>query len=518
MNGDLKLHKILYLVMLVLVLSGCSSFIPLIEDTNNFYDKSEKVTYPSEKSYPDELQESSNSDLSQNQIANSEVIEPSEIDQKIYKYETTIDSLYLELADRDALIDSLIFEISKYKDNIIITDLGFPREIEFAGETIDLTIERNLERFEKAYNSELKSAVRFIPRSGRYFALMDSIFTQAGVPTDTKYLAIAESRLSYRAHSPMGADGIWQIMPNTGKHYKMLINDFVDERRDIYKSTQVAAQLLKDTYRYFSQKGAEDWLLAYCAYNAGMGNVNKVLQAQGGSKFADLVFRTQETNEYVWKAIAIKYIFENEAEIFGSKFEREPNILEDTKVIEVTLKGHYKLDEWAKAQGTNIGSVYELNPWIKIYRQSRQKYSAINDVVLPAGNHNILVPINSQADTLKVAEIEKQFLNSNAGFFTHHIVKRGDNLYNIARKYKTSVSKIKQLNGMTSNMIRPGQKLKLYGNASSSKGVYTVQKGDSISGISSKLKVSQKLLISKNNLKKNKNGLVLIYPGQKLNY
>jgi membrane-bound lytic murein transglycosylase D len=160
---------------------------------------------------------------------------------------------------------------------------------------------------------------------------MDSIFTQAGVPTDTKYLAIAESRLSYRAHSPMGADGIWQIMPNTGKHYKMLINDFVDERRDIYKSTQVAAQLLNDTYRYFSNKGAEDWLLAYCAYNAGMGNVNKVLQGQGGSKFTDLVFRTQETNEYVWKAIAIKYIFENEEKIFGSKFDREPDMLQTTK-------------------------------------------------------------------------------------------------------------------------------------------------------------------------------------------
>jgi membrane-bound lytic murein transglycosylase D len=316
----------------------------------------------------------------------------------------------------------------------------------------------------------------------------------------------------------MGADGIWQIMPNTGKHYKMLINDFVDERRDIYKSTQVAAQLLNDTYRYFSNKGAEDWLLAYCAYNAGMGNVNKVLQGQGGSKFTDLVFRTQETNEYVWKAIAIKYIFENEEKIFGSKFDREPDMLQTTKVIPITLKGHYKLDEWAKAQGTNIGSVYELNPWIKIYRQSRKKYSDINDVVLPAGIHNILVPIEAVPDSLKVAEIEKQFLNSNAGFFTHHVVKRGDNLYNIARKYKTSVAKIKELNGMTSNMIRPGQKLKLYGNASSSKGSYTVQKGDSISGISSKLKVSQKLLISKNNLKKNKNGLILIYPGQKLKY
>ena len=502
------MKNIIYLILIVILICGCSTFIPIVDDSANANMLLEQKKVQSDN-YSSENQAQSKSQSTDATL---------EIDEKLYNYKSTIDSLYNELSDKESIIDSLLFEISKYKDNIIISDVGFPKEMEFAGQVIDLTIERNLERFEKAYNSELKSAVRFIPRSGRYFSIMDSIFTQANIPIDTKYLAIAESRLSYRAHSHMGADGIWQIMPATGKHYKMQINDFVDDRRDIFKSTQVAADLLNDTYRYFSNKGAEDWLLAYCSYNAGMGNVNKVLQSQGGSKFTDLIFKTQETNEYVWKAIAIKYIFENEEKIFGSKFEREPNLLEETKVTKVTLKGHYKLDEWAKAQGTNIGTVYELNPWIKIYRQSRKKYSAINDVVLPAGEHNILIPIDAVADSVKVAELEKQFLNKNAGYFTHHVVKRGDNLYDIARKYKTSVSKIKQLNGMTSNIIRPGQKLKLYGNVSSDNRVYTVQKGDSISGISAKLSISQKALISKNSLKKNKNGIILIYPGQKLTY
>lgn len=508
------MRKNIYLILITILISGCSTFISLVEENTGDMLNESKQNFSTSSSYGVE-------DVTEEILITDGEITSRDLalNAQLYNYQTTIDSLYRELSERESLIDSLIFEISKFKDNIMITDVGFPTEIEFAGQMIDLTIERNLERFEKAYNSELKSAVRYIPRSGRYFALMDSIFTKAGVPIDTKYLAIAESRLSYRAHSHMGADGIWQIMPITGKHYKMQINDFVDERRDIFRSTEVAARLLNDTYRYFSNKGAEDWLLAYCAYNAGMGNVNKVLQAQGGTKFTDLIFKTQETNEYVWKAIAIKYIFENEEKIFTTKFEREPNILTETQVRQVTLKGHYKIDEWAKAQGTNIGSVYELNPWIKIYRQSRQKYSAINDVVLPEGVHNILIPLEAISDTLKVAEIEKQFLNKNAGYFTHHIVKKGDNLYDIARKYKTSVSKIKQLNGMSSNMIRPGQKLKLYGNVNGGgNGYYTVQKGDSISGISSKLKVKQKTLIAKNNLKKNKSGVILIYPGQKLSY
>ena len=319
---------------MVFIISGCSSFVNLIEEGNTSFMLEESIS----NSYNNSSFEIESEESEENTEESDKV--ELELNQKLYNYQTTIDSLYGELADKDAHIDSLIFEISRLKDNIIITDLGFPSEIEFAGQIIDLTIERNLERFEKAYNSELKSAVSYMPRSGRYFALMDSIFTKAGVPIDTKYLAIAESRLSYRAHSPMGADGIWQIMPSTGKHYKMQINDFVDDRRDIFKSTEVAAQLLNDTYRYFSNKGAEDWLLAYCAYNAGMGNVNKVLQAQGGTKFTDLIFKTQETNEYVWKAIAIKYIFENEEKIFAKKFEREPNILEERKVEEITLKDH----------------------------------------------------------------------------------------------------------------------------------------------------------------------------------
>ncbi|MFA7057974.1 MAG: LysM peptidoglycan-binding domain-containing protein [Candidatus Cloacimonadales bacterium] len=507
-------NKLYLLLLLIFLLSGCSSFINLT-DTFNLSDNTTTSSYENELTN----ESSSNHDESTSIDSTDSDAQDSEINQELFNYQTTIDSLYRELSDKDVLIDSLLFEISKFKDNILIKDVGFPTHVEFAGQIIDLTIERNLERFEKAYNSELRSAARFIPRTGRYFAIMDSIFTKAEIPLDTKYLAIAESRLSYTAHSPMGADGIWQIMPVTGKHYKMQIDDFIDERRDIFKSTEVAAQLLKDTYRYFANKGAEDWLLAYCSYNAGMGNVNKVLQSQGGTKFSDLIFKTQETNEYVWKAIAIKYIIENEEKIFDNKFEREPELLVENKVVQVTLKGHYKLDEWAKAQGTNIGSVYELNPWIKIYRQSRQKYSAINDVVLPAGTHNILIPKGSIPNSEKIAELEKQFLNKNAGYFTHHVVKKGDNLYDIARKYKTSVDKIKQLNGMSSNMIRPGQKLKLYGNTTySGSGVYVVQAGDSISGISNKLKVSQKTLISSNNLKKNSKGVIMIYPGQKLSY
>jgi membrane-bound lytic murein transglycosylase D len=162
-----------------------------------------------------------------------------------------------------------------------------------------------------------------------------------------------------------------------------------------------------------------------------------------------------------------------------------------------------------------------MNPWIKIYKRSRVKYSAINDVVLPPGDYSVLIPKGNGVNTELLTKIEKQFLNRNAGFFTHHIVKRGDNLYNIAKKYKTTVSRIKSLNHLSSNVIQPGQKLKLYGSSSGSSSVqktnnyHTVKKGDTVGTIAQKLGISQRNLISRNNLK-TKNGIVMIYPGQKL--
>ncbi|MFA7056666.1 MAG: hypothetical protein WC155_03780, partial [Candidatus Cloacimonadales bacterium] len=172
----------LLLLLLIFLLSGCSSFINLTEtfklsDNNTSYDN--ELTNES----------SSNNDESTSPDNGNSDAQDSEINQELFNYQTTIDSLYRELSEKDVLIDSLLFEVSKFKDNILIKDVGFPTHVEFARQTIDLTIERNLERFEKAYNSELRSAARFIPRTGRYFAIMDSIFTKAEIPLDTKYLA-----------------------------------------------------------------------------------------------------------------------------------------------------------------------------------------------------------------------------------------------------------------------------------------------------------------------------------------
>lgn len=426
-----------------------------------------------------------------------------------------IDSLYNHLDNKNFTIDSLYEELEILKNQVKINlDFQIPDSIIFAGRTFDLTNERIYNKFSKIFNSEVQSAHRFIPRSGKYFAIFDSILAEYDVPLDAKYLAIAESRLTPMATSRVGAAGIWQFMKSTAKGYGMKVNNFIDERRNIFKSTRKAAQFLKNNYFYLQRFGAKDWLLAMSAYNAGPGNIAKIIKQQDSRDFFNLIMKADETHKYIWRAVATKMIFEYEEEIFGKVLKREKPLLEQVRLEKVKLKGYHDLNDWAKAQGTSLARIWEYNAWIKIHRRKRRVYSALNDVVLPPGEYTILVPKKAMKDENLVKIVERNFLNKNSGFYTSHTVKRGENLWKIAKKYNTSVAKIKRLNGLKSNIIHPGQKLNLTG---SKKRVYVVKKGDSVGAIAHKLGVSTKYLLSKNNLK-NKNGFVLIYPGQKLYY
>ncbi|PID28979.1 MAG: hypothetical protein CSB55_02620 [Candidatus Cloacimonadota bacterium] len=437
-------------------------------------------------------------------------------DNELDSLNTILEGLFLE-------INSLKEELEEANSRVSVNDkFVIPDSIEFAGQMFNLKNDRIYAKFEEIYKQELKNARRFIPRSGIYFPVFDSVFSSYDIPLDVKYLAVAESGLNSMATSWAGAAGMWQFMKKTAKGYKLKVNDFIDERRHVFKATEGAAEYLINAKNYLGNKGTDDWLLIFCSYNAGPGSIAKVMREQGGTRFFDLILRVDETNRYVWRAVAIKLIFENEEEIFGHKLPREKSLYETVRREKLVLNGHYKIDDWAKAQGSATGRIWEFNPWIKIYKRKLKKWSAINDVVLPPGKYEVLVPVESVKNENKLASIEKRYLKKNAGYFTHHIVKKGDTLSGIAAKYKTSVKRIKALNKLHNNIIRPGQKLRLYGKASTLKRkVYTVKSGDTIGKIASKLGITSSCLVKKNKLKVKNKGtgkLVIIYPGQKLYY
>ncbi|MFC1888086.1 lytic transglycosylase domain-containing protein, partial [Candidatus Cloacimonadota bacterium] len=273
--------------------------------------------------------------------------------------EQQIDSLYFELDEMNYVLDSLQQSLEICNSRVAF-DPGFhlPDSIRFAGRMFDLTNERLYEKMKKIYDQELKSAHKFIPRSGKYFPLIEDILAENNVPDDVKYLAIVESRLSPLAYSRVGAVGMWQFMKPTATGFGLKVNDFVDERKHVQKSTIAAAKYLQSNYDYLSKRGADDWLLAISAYNAGAGNIAKTMKEQGGTDFFDLIMKSDESHSFVWRAVATKIIFENQEKIFGKEFELEASILDQTRTVELTLKGYHKIDDWARAQGTNVSKVW----------------------------------------------------------------------------------------------------------------------------------------------------------------
>jgi membrane-bound lytic murein transglycosylase D len=139
-----------------------------------------------------------------------------------------------------------------------------------------------------------------------YFSLIDNILSQYGLPRELKYVAVIESNLKVGATSWVGAAGPWQFMPATARQYGLVVNGYIDERRDYVKSTHAAARYLLNSYRVY-----KDWLLVLASYNGGLGNVNKAIRRSGSKNFWSLQYSLpKESREYVKKFIATHYIME----------------------------------------------------------------------------------------------------------------------------------------------------------------------------------------------------------------
>ncbi len=437
-----------------------------------------------------------------------------EKDKELVEKDRTIEMLNDEIDALSKQLEESLGKNDKVQEQLelalsiaqINTGFSLPDRVKFAGDWIDISRPRIRDKFQKIFNNELKFAHKYIPRSGYYFPLFEQVFREKGVPEDIKYLAVAESCLNPIAHSWAGADGIWQFMPATGRMYKLQINSYVDQRRDIFLSTNAAADYLLQSYKLLQKYDCNDWLLTACSYNAGVGNVIKDIKRQGSTDFEELIMKNDETNQYVWRAIAIKLIFENQEDLFGKKFELQESIFDKMKMVEVHLKGYHTLNEWAIAQGTNIRDIWLDNYWIKMYKMRRSRYSKVNNVILPPGDYTILVEKSAQPNMALVAAAEKKLLSKGNMLITYR-VQKGDNLGSIASKYRTSVAAIKAINNISGTMIRIGQKLKIQVGQRyvATKGnYYRVQSGDSLLKIAKKFRTYVSTLKRLNGLQSDK--------------
>jgi membrane-bound lytic murein transglycosylase D len=139
-----------------------------------------------------------------------------------------------------------------------------------------------------------------------YFDLYDQILINYGIPKEMKYLSVIESHLGAGGISWAGAVGPWQLMPGVAKEYGLQVGGYWDQRTDYFKSTHVAARIMKKLYTEF-----DDWLLVVASYNCGNGCVRSAIRRAKSKDFWQLqYFLPEETRNHVKKFIATHLIFE----------------------------------------------------------------------------------------------------------------------------------------------------------------------------------------------------------------
>lgn len=250
--------------------------------------------------------------------------------------------------------------------------LQIPEHLNFAGEDIPLDDPDILERMDRELlvNTYWQSnGLLMFKRAHKYFPIIEPILKKHGVPDDFKYLAVIESGLM-NVVSPAGARGVWQIMPTTGKEYGLEINDNVDERYHLEKSTEVACEYLKK-----SKEQLGSWTLAAAAYNAGNYGVSKRLQEQDVTDYYDLLLG-EETGRYLFRIVALKEILSH-PDRYGFNF-RVKDLYTQVPTYKVEVDTAVTdFASFAKGFGINYKILKIHNPWLRephLNNKSRKQY------------------------------------------------------------------------------------------------------------------------------------------------
>lgn len=378
--------------------------------------------------------------------------------------------------------------------------------------TIDLTYHPEVKKYIDLYGKRHRNLCsRMLGLGQVYFPGFEEMLDKYGIPLEMKYLPIVESALNPTAGSHAGAAGLWQFMYATGKMYDLKVTTLVDDRYDPKKSTEAACKYLRDLYSIY-----KDWSMVLVAYNTGPGNVNKAIRRAGGVKnyWAIWPFLPRETRSYVPKFIAMTYLM-NFPELHNLR-PQSPGI-SYSRIDTVTVKEVLAFDQINEFLHVPMTDLEFLNPQYKrnIIPAAKGKQYALTlprEYVADFMNNEDSLYRYVTKKGLKKEKLMKQveqYKGRNV-----HIVRSGESLGLIARKYRCSVASLKKWNRLRSNMIRPGQKLVVFGSAApsysssssrstSSNATHTVKRGENLGSIANRYGLSVSQLKSMNGLSSN---------------
>lgn len=388
-------------------------------------------------------------------------------------------------------------EVPLPSDSIIISRLEQLSE----NSPIAFSPHRQTIAYAKLYaQKKRKLTARMLGAAELYFPVFEEALARYGLPEEIKYLAIVESALNAKARSHMGASGLWQFMPRTAEHRGLEVSSYVDERSDLYKSTDAACRYLKDAYNIY-----EDWHLAIASYNCGAGNVNKAIRrSNGATNFWELMqYLPRETQGYVPAFLGCTY---------AMTYHKEHNIY--------PVKPRLKFFELDTVQVSQRVRFDVLEQFLQVTTEDLEYYNpSYIQGVIPDREYTctLFLPrmkvglFDQNRDSIYAKSKRGSSLpekTSSGRELTYHVVKSGEYLGLIAQKYKCSVSDLKKWNYLKSNNLRTGKKLRVYkkvpkGSGSSSVAqktspkevsrsgtydYYTIRKGDTLWDVAQRYK------------------------------
>lgn len=285
---------------------------------------------------------------------------------------------------------------SEFHQDYKVYALTMPKNLSFAGETVPLEDPDVYERMDKELlvNTYWQSnGLLMFKRTAKYFPIIEPILKKNGIPEDFKYLAVIESGLT-NVVSPAGATGMWQILKGTAEERGLEVNEEVDERYHLEKSTQAACEYLKEAHEKLGS-----WSLAAAAYNMGINGVQKQLERQKTDNYYDLLLNT-ETGRYVFRILAVKEILENPKK-YGFNY-RQKDLYQPipTKVVTIDSSVTHFADFAAHFQISYKTLKYH-NPWLRDNYLSNKKNKTYHIEIPKEGFEGIYLKLEEEVQPEK---------------------------------------------------------------------------------------------------------------------
>ena len=365
--------------------------------------------------------------------------------------------------------------------------------------TVNKYVQKELDLFTGRERSYFMDSYR---RSGKYRSMIVRELKKAGLPKELSWLPLIESGFKVRALSRARALGLWQFIPSTGYKFGLKRNVWIDERLDPEKSTRAAIAYMTELHEIFG-----DWSTVLAAYNCGERTVLKAIDRQKINyldNFWDLYQRLpRETARYVPRFIATLLIIKDPEKYGFDLADPERPVPYET----VRVKKQMQLKDIARAIGVPAETLADLNPSLRYQVTPETGFN----LKVPRRYGRMLL---ARLDEIpKWTPPKPKYHKKRRTYIVKHRVRRGETLSLLAKRYHTSMKAIKRASRLKSSRIKTGQVLKIpissakY--ASYRKGkrararTYVVRRGDTLWKIARRYNVSVSKLRRVNKLSSN---------------